>query len=358
MAKLAFVLPSLAGGGAERVALTLIENFLASGHSVDLVLVQAEGALLDHVPRGVELVDLGARRLRGAIRPLAAYLRDRRPDAVQISLWPLTVAGVIAHRLARSSARLVLSDHTAFPKAYLTRAQMRALSISARLFYPLADARVIVSNDAADALARISGLPREAFTVIYNPVIAPEPITSTPEVDRLWRGAGARILTVGALKPEKNHALLLRAFALLLNSRSDARLMILGDGTLREELTALAERLGIADKVCLPGFSADPWPYYASADLFALSSNAEGYPLVIVEAMLAGLPIVSTDCVSGPREILDDGRYGILVPLDDPDALARGLEQAIGDRNPAEVRERALKLSAIAGEHYERLLLG
>jgi hypothetical protein len=163
--KLAFVLPSMKGGGAERVALRLISDVVDRGFNVDLLLMSVEGELLELVPPSVNVIDLHAGRIRQALGPIIAYLRRSKPVGVQISMWPLTVIGALAHRIARSNARLVLSDHNTLSKQYAhfgagRRAMMR---ISSRLTYPLADTRIAVSQGVADDLAQLTGLPRDSL---------------------------------------------------------------------------------------------------------------------------------------------------------------------------------------------------
>jgi glycosyltransferase involved in cell wall biosynthesis len=354
---IAFLLPNLGGGGAERVALTLAKAFVGRGHEVDLVVMERGGELLDAVPPDVRIVDLNAKRMRSVIPPLVRYLRQRRPDAIQISMWPLTIMGIIAARASRVPMRVVVSDHVAYSAPFLNSRQLRLLSWSARLIYPLADRRVVVSERAAEDLAALTGLPRARFDVIYNPIDVPERIAPTDESEQAWRGPGRRIITTGTLKPQKNHALLLRSFARM-QSRNE-QLLILGEGPLRSDLERLAADLGIADRVAMPGFKVDPWPYLASAELFALSSDYEGYPLALAEAMHAGLRIVSTDCVSGPSEMLDRGRFGTLVPVGDERGLAEAMEEGLRlPHSPGPVRERAESVSG-AGvvDRYLELLI-
>ncbi len=359
--RLAVLLPDLRGGGAERVALRLIEDFLKAGHEVDLLLQRREGELLPLVPRETRLVDLAAPRIRDAIAPLRRYFRERKPDAIQISMWPLTVVGLVAHRLAASRARVIVSDHTVLSKQYAgSAASLRMLKLTTRLFYPNADARILVSNGAADDLARISGIDRSTIEVIYNPLEAPPPgLSSTPEIESMWGATDGRILAVGTLKRVKNYELLIRSFAALRRCRG-AKLMILGEGELRPRLESLAASLGISEDVMLPGFASRPWPFYASADLFVLSSDYEGFGNVIVEAMRCGLTVVSTDCESGPREILEDGNYGTLVPVGDERALAEAMERALRQpMDPARLRGRAEELSGQdCADRYLELMLG
>lgn len=361
--RVAFVLPNLAGGGAERVALTLAEGFLERGHQVDLVLLQATGELMDKVPPGARLIDLKARRFRGALPAILHYLRSERPDGLQVSMWPLTVVAALAHRLARSTARLVLSDHNTLSKDCGGRGRLHwwLLRGSIAALYPGADARVIVSAQAADDLAWLGGLDRSSIEVIHNPIAMPAEAPRTePAVEALWGpGPARRLLSVGGFREQKNQALLLDAFARL-RQRVPARLMIVGEGPLRGVLEARAAKLGVADDVLLPGFRADVWPFYAAADLFVLSSDYEGFGNVLVEALASGVPVVSTDCESGPREILADGAFGALVPCGDAEALADAMEQALASRSDRD----ALKWRAAhfrpnkAVERYLGLLVG
>jgi glycosyltransferase involved in cell wall biosynthesis len=217
-----------------------------------------------------------------------------------------------------------------------------------------------VAEAAAQDLAGLSGLRRDRFEVVHNPVFPPDAALKTsPEIEALWGAANGRIIHVGSLKREKNQTLLIRSFARLRQARP-ARLMILGSGALEHELKDLARSLGVLDDVIFVGFQANPWPHYASAELFALSSDYEGYPLVLVEAMLSGLPVVSTDCESGPREILDGGKFGRLVPVGDEQALADAMQAALDHPTAAKALvKRAERLSGRStADRYLELLLG
>lgn len=312
-------------GGAERVCLTLAASFLDRGYGVDLVATQCGGQLLADVPPAADVTVLGAPKLRNAVVPLATHFRRRRPDAVLAHMWPLTVASLAAHRLARLSGRIVLCDHGMLSIAYSDRGRLHRLILKSTLrAYAMAGAYIAVSSGAADDLARLSGLPRSRIHVIHNPV----EIGSDERVAPLWGGwQGPRILSVGRFKTAKNHRLLIDAFAKLVR-RQDARLMILGDGELRHQIEKQVQFLGLQGKVILPGFAA-PGPYYRSADLFVMSSDHEGFGIALVEALQCGLPVVSTDCPAGPAEILDNGRYGELVPCGDADALAVAMERSL-----------------------------
>jgi glycosyltransferase involved in cell wall biosynthesis len=347
----AILLPNLGGGGAERAAIAVAAHLADAGHQVDLLLVEATGALVPVVPKGVRIVDLKAHRLLAALPPLVRYLRAERPDVLNAHMWPLTVIAIMAHRLAGSKARLVVVDHTTLSHHVPAARARRLLRWTTRLFYPLADERIVVSKSAAEDLAQLSGLAPSCFKVVHGAITPPPEPAGDEQAKAAWRGKGARILSVGSLKQAKNHALLLDAFARLDNP--EAQLLILGEGELRADLERQAAGLGIAGRVSMPGFAIDPWPYYASADLFVLSSDYEGAPLVLAEAMHAGARIVSTDCTSAVREMLGDGRYGRIVPCNDAAALAAAMDMAL--TGPADPKALRLQAEAVAGSGTDEL---
>lgn len=356
--RISLILPDLGGGGAEGVALTLAQDMLDAGHELDFVLIGSGGELLPLVPARARVFELRATRIRNGLVPLVRYFRARKPNAAQAFMWPVTVLAILAHRLAGAPGGLVVSDHTTLSQHYRERGRFHRtlLKATVRMLYRLANARIMVSQDAADDLARTTGIDRSSLTVIYNPVV--KPAESIPRADDEWQPEGVRLLSVGALKASKNYSLLLGAFAKVA-ARRQAQLMILGDGPLRIELLQCAAELGVADRLMMPGFVLDPWPYYASADLFVLSSNYEGFGNVLVEAMLAGLPIVSTDCKSGPSEILEDGRYGKLVPVGDVESLSRAILESLDSSiDPQIMRRRAKHLFAGSLDQYRSVMLG
>lgn len=361
-ALITLVLPSIGLGGAEIVNVGLAKEFLRRNFRVDLVTGGDEPGPRVLVPEGVRHVVLGARQTRGVCLPFAGYLRREQPHAVLVSIWPLTVACVLAHRLAGSKSRIVVADHNTLSVQYINRgrAHRMMLELSTGLTYRLAHARVAVSGGVADDLAMLSGIARERFSVIYNPLLSRcENEGDAAAAEAAWGGwRGPRILTVGRFKAQKNHALLIRAFKKLLATR-DARLLILGTGDLFEATEDVARMAGIADKIIMPGLVPDPTPFYRSADLFVLSSDYEGFGNVIIEAFACGLPVVSTNCKSGPAEILENGRYGRLAPVGDAEALARAMAEALGadhDREALKRRAADFAPECIADQYLGLLL--
>lgn len=345
--KISIILPDLGGGGAERLSVHLANDWAARGHAVEFALMRGKGALLPLLSPAITTVDLCAPRARHVVPALTRYLRAKRPDVVLAAMWPLTIAAIVAQRLAGGHGRVIVSDHAPLSRMAETQGWRKraAARLSIALGYPLAHARVTVSSGVADDLARLGGLDRSAIAVIYNPAARGTLGTSHDDVDPWPPLHGARVIAVGALKPEKDHAALIRAFAVMRKRRS-ACLVILGEGKLRPALEGLIAELGLGDDVKLPGFALDPYPWYLRADLFVLSSQFEGFGNVLVEALECGLPVVATDCDYGPREILDRGKYGSLVPLGDTDALANAMSAALNQpRMPERQKSRAAEFS-------------
>lgn len=360
---ISFLLPDLRGGGAERVNIDLGHEFVRAGHEVEFVLMQARGELLDETRQCFPVVDLTTPRARALPCVLARYLSRRRPAALLAAMWPLTVIAPLAARLSGHRCKVLVSEHNSLSVQYRDwgRGHRAALRASMGVGYRLADHCVGVSSGVAADIATLSGLRHDAFDVIHNPVPPrPEPSKQAMRnAEALWCSPkGARIVTVGSMKAQKNHPLLLRAFTQL--DLPAARLMFVGDGPGRDALLSLAKELGVADRMILAGFQSDPTPFYSSADLFVLSSDYEGFGNVIVEALARGTPVVSTDCPSGPSEILDGGRYGRLVPIGDTVAMtaAMGAELNAPVRSDA-LKNRALEFSPeIAAHKYLKLLDG
>lgn len=353
---LAFLLPSIAGGGAERLTIELMRGCLERGHSVDLVLVRREGEWLASVPKEVRIIDLGANRLLQAARPLRAYLRRERPVAMLAAMWPLTTIAIGAAIGLRPRPRIVVADHGVLSEEYEDGfLQSLGLRLTLAGTYRLADGIVGVSKGQCADTARLAMLPLSAITVVANPVPRPASAASRDA----WKGAvGKRILTVGNLKPAKNHRLLIDAFARVAQ-QMEATLAIVGSGPERAAIESQVHAAGLTGKVLLPGFVPEPGKWYAGADLFALSSSRESLGNVLVEALHFGLPVVATDCPVGPAEVLGNGRWGRLVPPDDTGTFARAMMEALStEHNRALLMARAADFNTdrAVDAYLERLL--
>ncbi len=339
--RIAILLPSLNGGGAERSLLKLAIGLKERGFGVDLVLVHRAGQLEEEIPGSLRIVDLNSpraftSRALSSTPALAGYLRRERPEVLFTGLMTNLVA-LWARRLARVDTRVVISERNILSvevKQFPRDIRFRLMPWLVKTFYPAADGIVAVSRAVATDIAALCGLPAERIMVIYNPVITPQvKEKATFPASHPWFAAGQPpvILSVGRLVPQKDYPTLMRAFARIIKTQP-VRLAILGEGVEREKLERLAKELGIDHDLWLPGFVDNPYPYMKRASVFVLPSEFEGLPGVIIEALFCGVPVVATDCPGGSREVLADGAYGQLVPVGDSAAMAQAIENYLAGK--------------------------
>ncbi|MBE3584514.1 MAG: glycosyltransferase [Limnochordaceae bacterium] len=343
----AIFLHALHGGGVERSFLRLVRAFLDRGIEMDLVLTRAEGPLLSEVEKRARVVDLRRTGALASVPSLAGYLRKERPEAILTGLDHNNMAAVVAKWLAGVPTRTLISAH--LPLKYTAYkapqgAKDRLFPILDRLIYRHADVVVAVSRGIREDLARYAGLDPEAIRVIYNPVVDEDLLASAAvDVNDPWfMDPTPVVLGTGRLEREKGFDTLIKAFAL---ARGDvkARLMILGEGRERGALERLIGRLGLESDVRLPGFVRFPAAYMKRAALFVLPSRYEALPNVLIEALAVGTRVVSTDCEFGPSEVLDGGRYGRLVPVDDPVSLAHAIVEELARKESWDEVERRMR---------------
>jgi glycosyltransferase involved in cell wall biosynthesis len=356
---LALFIFSLSGdGGEQRLITTLAHAFAARGHKVDIVAVRSQKPPHEELSPLVRLVTLNpwwtrlpgvrtARWVLASIPALANYLRRERPAALLSASHLVNVGAPWARSLARIRTTLVLRINTQMTRP-IVNVRTRYRLWQARLFYPCADAIIANSNGVADDVARVTGLPRAYITTIYDPVVTPDVREKMrAPLDHPWFAPGSPpvLLAVGRLGAQKDFPTLLRAFARVRRERP-ARLVILGEGKERTKLEALARELDVANHVALPGLVLNPFPYMMRASAFVLSSAYEGLPRVLIEALACGCPVVSTDCPSGPAEILDGGSCGRLVPVADDAAIAKAVLATLDEPpDPDRLRARATLFS-------------
>jgi glycosyltransferase involved in cell wall biosynthesis len=364
--RLAIYIPSLRGGGAERVMVILANGFAERGYEVDLVLAKAEGPYLKEVADTVRVVDLKSTRVLTSLPGLVRYLRSVRPLALLSAMGHANVVAVVAKVLARVPTRVVVSERNNFSvskkHARSHRANAMGRLILMRWAYRRAAGVIAISGGVADDLSVQLEIPRDNIKVVYNPLdIERAQVLSRLEPTRIFSdGNGHKlILGIGRLVEQKGFIHLIRAFAQV-RSGSSVKLCILGEGPLRESLKAEVERLGLINEIVLPGFVGNPFAVMRQANLFVLSSGWEGFGNVLVEAMACGTPVVSTACPSGPDEILEQGRWGRLVPVGDVDALAAAMAATLDENEHPDVATRAGEFSvdrAVEG-YLEVMLMG
>ena len=378
--RVALLVGRLSGGGHGRVAAGLAAAFARAGVHADLLLFKAPDASASPTGEGATVIRLGGpgaeesgagpfRLLRRAggrrgvgalllrqallsrfpfVRPYAGasrlwllrglrdttrYLETARPAVLYPVGETANLLAVAARGLSGAPTRVIAGLHAAVPKRRAAaggaggRWRARLLARGIRRALHRADGIVAASRGLADEWAEDAAVPRSRIAAIHNPVVGEDlaSLAAAPLHHPWFREDGPPlILGAGRLAPQKDFETLLRAFALV-RRRRPARLAILGDGELRSSLRGLADRLGIRREALFPGFARNPFAWMARAGVFALSSKWEGFGNVLVEALACGCPVVSTDCPSGPAEILDGGTWGRLVPVGDPPALAEAI---------------------------------
>ena len=406
----AFYIRSVASGrGAERSIINVCQGLAARGHHVDLVVDRDDGWLLDLLREncpGVRIVPLRASRLdvlslsgsllaavreltihpgkeaghprkqagvaaavayavahRLPVRPLRTYLKRSKPQFLFSFLNKANVTVLLSAALGTPNTRLAVTFHNTLSAAAGLGTSRRMLDILP-VFLHHADKVIAVSEGVREDLLKISGMGTTAdrFAILHNPVFDDEilrlaeapldhPSFANPSVPV--------IVAAGKLKPQKDYPTLLKAFALVRERRA-VRLLILGDGEEHDRLTRLCHDLGIADDVAFVGYVRNPYAFFRHANLFVMSSRHEGMPTALIEAIACGCPAVSTDCPSGPNEILAGGRYGRLVPVGDSEALSDAIMRTLDAPIPSETlveRARAFSFER-AIDAYEDLVLG
>jgi glycosyltransferase involved in cell wall biosynthesis len=373
--------------------LHLAKAFAGQGHKVDLVLCQLKGPYANKIPPGINVIELkrsgifsrtrvflaNPEAIRSlflpillALKPpktirylhsLATYLRREKPDALLSAKTPGNLAAIWAKRLAKVRTRIVVSERTNLSTVTQKSPKWRWRYVAPLIgkVYPQAERIVTVSRGVAYDLAACTGLSRATIGTIYNPTLTNEIAekAQTP-ISHTWLPPTTIpvILGVGRLVPQKDFPTLLKAFAHV-HRKHPARLLILGKGRERAKLEALASELGIAKEVSLPGFEPNPYAFMAQASVFVLSSAWEGLPNALIEALACGCPVVSTNCPSGPEEILGNGAFGPLVPVGDDRALAEAILHTLEHPPNAErLRSRAAEfdIHKITEQYLQALL--
>ncbi|MEY4388032.1 MAG: hypothetical protein RLY20_3315 [Verrucomicrobiota bacterium] len=349
--RVALFLPFLGGRGANRVMLNLANGFAAKGIATDLVLASAKGEFMDRVAPAVRIVDLQSPRVLKSLPRLSRYLRREKPAVMLTAMDYVNALSIVTRSIGGGVAtRLFVSCHNSLLSSTRNSPWLRdrLLPSFVRMTYRYADGVIAVSSGVADTVAQVAGLPRERVHVIYNPVVTPEfEREAMQPITHPWFKAGEPpvILGVGSLTRQKGFDVLVEAFALV-RKKVNVRLLILGEGAERAALQAQADKLGVSADLQLHGFVANPYPFMRSARLFVLSSRWEGFGLVLAEAMACGTAVVSTDCPSGPSEILRGGELGALVPVENSAHLSEAILAGLNtDHDREQLRLRAADFS-------------
>lgn len=369
MKHISFLIPSLEPGGAEAVTVELANGFSQCGFSVHVVLFQAKGSFLSRLSKQVTVVDLNARHYAHAELKLLCYLYTYKPQVVlsTIMISDLLLLLIKPLLFFQPKPKMAVRVGTTISKLPRTRLKKSLEYFLINFAYPKADVIIANSHGVAQDLRSYAHVSYKPINVIYNPVITPHFLSQIEEdPDHPWfKESFPIIMGVGRLEKEKNFSTLLEAFAVLRKNvltqdDSTPRLMILGEGSERPKLEQLASSLGISEWVSLPGFVPNPAAYLKRCRVFVLSSIFEGLPGVLIQALACGCAVVSTDCPHGPREILDNGKYGTLVPVGDVQALAEAMANALQEKTHDHSLQNWLRQFELdtALDKYIKLLFG
>lgn len=341
---LAVVLASVPMGGVGKMRVHLINEIARRGFQVDLVLADRNSPYLGLIRPEICVRDIATSHAVFGIPGLAGYLLKARPRVLLTQRIRVNVLTLRARALVRHPPRTFVTvnvNMTSKLAGHPPRKRARELE-QLRKYYLRNDGIIAVSHGVAEDAAGLIGCPVDRIRVAPNPTVTPELLNlAAAPLEHRWFAPGAPpvILGVGRLMRQKDFPTLIRAFAALRRER-DCRLVILGEGPERARLEALVNDLGLRDVVELPGFVSNPYAYMARAGVFVLSSLFEGLPNALTEALAVGAPLVSTDCPNGPREILEGGRHGPLVPIADEAALTDAMRRVL-DHPPDRAALRA-----------------
>lgn len=359
--KIALFLPSLEGGGAERVFVQLANQYAALGYSVDLVLASRRGPYLSEVSSKTNVIDLGATSVSRSLPKLVRYLRESRPQVIQSGLDHANIVAILAAFFARTRTRCVISMRSVPTAVYREDKSVRRWLMLQlmRILYPFANMIIANSQAVKTDLSESLRIPVSKLCVIYNPLNM-ETINRMSEAKiehpLICPDTPPLVIAVGSLAVLKDFPTLIRAFSIVRKER-DCRLVILGEGQDRHKLEVLIGELGLQRDAFLPGFISNPFPWIKRAAVFVSSSLTEGCPNSLMQALACNTAIVSTDCIGGSAEILQDGYWGKLVPVSDADAMANAILATLNSKEKASSVPRAndFTLAKIAAEYLQVL---
>lgn len=356
--QLTLVIPTLDGGGTERAVLMLANYWAGRGVALTLVLFRRQGVLLDKIHPDVEVFSLDSSNPLLQVWRLAKFFKSRRPAIVCSTLNPANVVTNMACRISERGIKQIATVQNHLGAKYAHSPSLLNIPRRILIAHALrrADTVIAVSEAIKEYLVQRLCLERERVEVIYNPVAVPKSRKSDPPHPWLCDSGRPVLIAAGRLTRQKRFSLLVEAMAFL---PKEIRLIILGEGDGRESLERMIREKQLESRVSLPGFQSCPGDWFVHADCYVMSSDWEGFPFVLLEAFAAGLQVVSTDCLSGPRELLEDGRYGKLVPCGDALRLAKAVEEALAvpaKRENLVERASEFSLESVAWRYTECFL--
>lgn len=371
--KVLFFISSLAGGGAERVMVEILHHIDKNKVEPVLILLYPyeDSPYKEHLPENIKVIVVGRKsnspidKIKQFISFIKAVHREK-PHVILSMLTHNNIMAILSKIFLRSS--VIVCEHNTLSEVTKTEEGKKIFGLSTafcvKVLYRFANRIIAVSFGIKDNLTEEFKISPEKIDVIYNPIDESRiaELSNMPAENLFIKNEVPVVIAMGRLTWQKGFDVLLRAFSKVLKE-VNAQLIVMGEGIERGSLERLAVELGVNDRVSLPGFQKNPYPFLSNADIFVLSSRYEGLPMAILEAMACGLPVIATDCRSGPKEILENGKYGLLVPVEDDAAMACAILKFLKDSQVRHKysmlsRQRALDFSSnIIIKEYEKLIM-
>ena len=340
--KISFFLPKLSSGGAERVIIDIANNLSKRGYFIDIVLAKGGNIYLEEISPSVNIINLKSKSTILSFFPLSRYLKKSRPYGIISALSHANCAVLLAGNIIDKNIKIVVSERNISYRKTKNKIGFKRIILDwlIKYFYPQAKCIVTVSEGVRKSIISTYKFKDDQVKCILNPIdfkkinkLKSESILNNEIINDLKNENQKIILSVGSLTKQKNYSLLIKAFKIV-SEQINCKLIILGEGPERLNLKRLCRDLEIDSKsIYLPGFIANPFPYMKACDLFVLSSLWEGLPNVLIQALACNCNIISTDCDAGPREILEDGKWGRLIKVNDIDALANAILKELSSKN-------------------------
>lgn len=323
-------LPNLCIGGAERSAANIANGLDDQGYNVSIILIQEKGEYISKLNKGIKIINLNVNKISQSIIPLYKYIKKYNPKCIISFMDHCNVAAIISNKISKNKTKIIPTIHSTISQRKKSF-KLKIINNIQIYLYKYIEKIIVVSKEAGEDAKSVLRLSDNKIEVIYNPIITEDMLNNSKmNINHKWIGNEkyVNIIGVGRLTDEKGFEDLIKAFKIVRGKIDNSKLIILGEGSYRKNLTNIVMKLGLNDHIDMPGF-VNPYPYMRIADLFVLSSKREGLPSALIESMALGTKVVSTNCKSGPKEILKEGKLGRIVNVGDIDELAAAIIETL-----------------------------
>ncbi|EAP86964.1 glycosyltransferase [Croceibacter atlanticus] len=357
---IAIFVPSFLGGGVEKMMVYLANNFVGKNYTVDYIVINNSGPYKKLLSSQVNIVDLRKKRILNTIFPLTKYLNNNKPDALLTAMNYVNIIAIVSCILSYNKINIIISERAITSLNIIQSRYSFLMKILIKLFYKYPKKIVAISTDVKTDLENNFNVKSKKIKVIYNMVNINKINKVIPD-ESIRKQLGIKttnnlLIAIGRLDKYKNFQYLISSLVHLKNL-NNTHLILLGDGEEKESLVNQINLLNLNKNVSLLGFVDNPESYLKVSNLFISTSTQEGFGNVIIEAMAAGVPVVVTNCLGGPREILCNGKFGELVPLNKPQILAKAIEKSLSRKKHPDIKKRSKDFSInIISQQYLNFL--